>query len=113
MVETIGAIKGTSLSILFDSSATYSFISPSIVGKCSLEVVKQGIGWQVKLASRTKVSTDSLIQQCKLDLREFTTSVDLQVIPLGSYDIVLGMDWLGSKRVSIDCRKKTIRCKDD
>ena len=39
VIETTGAIKGTSLSILFDSSANNSFISPSIVGKCSLEVV--------------------------------------------------------------------------
>ena len=35
------------------------------------------------------------------------------MIPLGSYDIVLGMDWLGPHKASIDCRKKTIRCKDD
>ena len=35
------------------------------------------------------------------------------MIPLGSYDIVLGMDWLGSHRASIDYRKKTIQCKDD
>ena len=41
------------------------------------------------------------------------TSVDLQVIPLGSYDVVLGMDWLGSHRASIDCRKKTIVCQDE
>ena len=113
MVETTGAIRGTSLSILFDSGATDSFIAPSVVGKCSLKAVKQDIGWQVELASGAKVSTDSLVQQCKLDLGEFTTSVDLRVIPLGSYDIVLGMDWLGSHRASIDCRRKIIQCKDD
>ena len=40
-------------------------------------------------------------------------SFDLQFIPLGSYDVVIGIDWLGSHRASIDCRKKTILCKDD
>ena len=39
--------------------------------------------------------------------------VDLWVIPLGSYDVVLGMDWLGSHGASIDYRKKTILCQDD
>ena len=53
------------------------------------------------------------MQQCKLDLGEFTTSVDLRVIPLGSYDIVSRMDWLGSHKASIDCRRKIIQCKDD
>ena len=48
MVETTGAIRGTSLSILFDLGATYSFIAPSVVGKCSLKAVKQDIGWQVE-----------------------------------------------------------------
>ena len=92
MVETVGAIKGTSLSISFDSGAIDSFISPSIVGKCSLEAVKQDIGWQVELASRAKVPTNPLVQQCKLDLGEFTTSVDLSVIPPSSYYIVLWID---------------------
>ena len=35
------------------------------------------------------------------------------VIPLGSYGVVLGMDWLGSHRASIVCKKKTIVCQDD
>ena len=35
------------------------------------------------------------------------------MILLGSYDIVLGIDWLGSHRAIIDCRKKTIQHKDD
>ena len=45
VVETTGAIRGTSLSILFDSGAIDSFIAPFVVGKCSLKVVKQDIGW--------------------------------------------------------------------
>ena len=40
MVEIMGAIQGTPLSVLFDSGATDSFISPSLVAKCKLETVK-------------------------------------------------------------------------
>ena len=39
--------------------------------------------------------------------------VDLWIIPLGSYDVVLGMDWLGSHRASINYRKKTNMYQDD
>ena len=40
-------------------------------------------------------------------------SFELWVIPLSSYDMVLGMDWIGSHRTSIDYRKKTILSKHD
>ena len=113
MVETIRAIQGISLFVLFDSGSIDSFISPSLVAKCKLEVVKQDHGWQVELASGGKVSIDSLVHKCGLSIGGFETSVDLRVIPLGSYDVVLGMDWLDSHRASIDCKKKTIMCQDD
>lgn len=98
---------------MFDSGATDSFISPSLVVNCKLDSVKQDHGWQVELASGTKVSTDFVVHKCGLSIGGFETSVDLRVIPLGSYDVVLGMDWLGSHKASIDCRKKTIKCQDD
>ena len=64
----------------------------------------------MELASSTKVSTDFVVHQCGLSIGGFETLVDLQVIPLGSYDFILGMDCLGCHRASIDCRKKTIMC---
>ena len=113
MVETIGSIRGISLSVLFDSGAIDSFISLSIVSKCKLDAMKQYHGWQVELASGIKVSTGSVVHKCGLSLGSFDTIVDLRVIPLGSYDVVLGMEWLGSHRASIDCRKKIIMSQDD
>ena len=113
VVETMRSIKGRPHSMLFDSGAIDSFISPSLVTKCKLKAVKQGHGWQVELASASKVSMDLVVHKCRLSIGGFDTSVDLRVIPLGSYDVVLGMDWLGSHRASIDCREKTIWCQDD
>ena len=110
VVETTRDIQGTPLSILFDLGATDSFISPSLVAKCKLEAVKQDLGWQMELVSSARVSIDSIVQKCELSLGGFLRLVDLWVIPLGSYDVALGMDWLDSHRASIDCRKKTIMC---
>lgn len=42
-----------------------------------------------------------------------STSVDLHIIPLGSYDVVLGMDWLELHGATINCRQKIIKCRDD
>ena len=39
--------------------------------------------------------------------------VDLNVLPLGSYDVLIGMDWLESHSVKIDCYNNTFECMDE
>ena len=56
---------------------------------------------------------DIVSPDCKIHLKSFTTSANLRVIPLGSYDIVLGMDWLEQNQAILDCKNKTITCLDD
>ena len=41
------------------------------------------------------------------------TSTHLNVLPLGSYSILLGMDWLYFRRTKVDCYDKDIECLDD
>ena len=55
---------------------------------------------------------DSLVRSC-LDLGTFTTIVDLCILPLVSYDIVLGMDWLTAHQVNINYHRKVVQCVDD
>ena len=37
----------------------------------------------------------------------------MNVLPLGSYDILIGMDWLETHRVNIHCYNKTFECLDE
>ena len=41
---------------------------------------------------------------------QFETFVMLNVLPLGSYDILIGMDWLEQPRVILNCYDKTFTC---
>jgi len=41
------------------------------------------------------------------------TSTHLNVLPLGSYNLLLGMDWLYLYRTKVDCYDKAIECLDD
>ena len=41
------------------------------------------------------------------------TCVDMNVLPLGSYDVLIGMDWLESHRVKLDYYKKNFECMDE
>lgn len=58
------------------------------------------------------VFVDAFIPSCELDLGPFVTSVDLRVIPLGSYGVVLGMDWLSSHSTRVYYHLKTVGCLD-
>ena len=46
-------------------------------------------------------------------LNGLITCVHLHVLPLGSYDVLIGMDWLESHRVKLDCYNNTFECIDE
>ena len=55
----------------------------------------------------------TLVEKCPLVMNGLITYVDLNVLPLGSYDILIGMDWLESHRVNIYCYNKNFECTDE
>ena len=38
---------------------------------------------------------------------------DLNMLPLGSYDVLIGMDWLEKHWALVNCKTKIIQYKDD
>lgn len=56
---------------------------------------------------------DSLVHGCVLDLGILSTTVDLRILSLGSYGVVLGMDWLESHQARSDCWGERVQCLDD
>ena len=66
VIESSGIIKGNNVSILFDSGATDSFISPLVVERCGLVATRQGVSWEVELASRAIVLVESEVRACQL-----------------------------------------------
>ena len=46
-------------------------------------------------------------------MSQFQTPVKLNVLPLGSYDVLIGMDWLEKHKVVLNCFEKTFTCLDD
>jgi hypothetical protein len=40
----------------------------------------------------------------------FPTRVTLNILPLGSYDLLIGMDWLVAYKTKLDCYHKTLEC---
>ena len=53
-----------------------------------------------------------MVEKCPLEMNGLATSIDLNVLPLGSYDVLIGMDWLEVHRVKLDCYHNTFECMD-
>jgi hypothetical protein len=51
-----------------------------------------------------------MVKECPMDMNGLITKVYLNVIPLGSYDFLIGMDWLDIHHVILDCYNKTFNC---
>lgn len=66
--------------------------------------------WLVKLATGTKKNVDHLVRACVFELNGTPTSVNLNVLPLGSYNMLLGMDFLYIHRTKVDLYDKAIKC---
>ncbi|KAI3773775.1 hypothetical protein L1987_48307 [Smallanthus sonchifolius] len=50
-----------------------------------------------------------MLQGCTLNLADHSFDIDLLLVTLGSFDIVIGMDWLSKNQAEIVCREKIIR----
>ena len=45
-------------------------------------------------------------------MNDFITHADLNILPLGSYDLLIGMDCLEEHKVVLNCFDKTFTCID-
>jgi len=113
MVEFEGKISDLSIAILIDPGATLSYISPKIVEQCKLQPEKFKKSWLVQLATGAKRRVLEKINSCPLTLAGQPVLADLNVLPLGSCDVLIGMDWLEKHWALVNCKTKTIFYKDD
>ena len=113
MLETKGTITDQTLSILIDPSAIESFISGVALKRIKVKAVKQDKFSFVEMASGDKQKVGGRVTDYILNLGEFVTRANLYITILGSYDVVIGMDWLESHEVILNCKTKRLSLVDD
>ena len=65
--------------------------------------------YTIEFANGQKTSVKDIIPGCTLGLADKTYTIDLIPLEMGSFDIVVGMDWLSSHRAEICCFEKIVR----
>ena len=100
-------------SILMDLGDTEIFIPSVPIKWIKVKVVEQYNFGHVEMASGTKKKVGGKVKDCNINLGDFVKSENLYVTILGSYDIVIRMDWIESHDAILNCNMKWLSLKND
>nr|GEU90720.1 hypothetical protein [Tanacetum cinerariifolium] len=67
------------------------------------------VSYAVKLADGRLSETNTVLRGCMLGLLGYPFNIDLISLELGSFDIIIGMDWLANHHATIVCDEKIVR----
>ncbi|GKA97332.1 putative reverse transcriptase domain-containing protein [Tanacetum coccineum] len=94
---------------LFDSGADYSFVSTTFIPLLGIEPKDLGFRHEIEIASGQLVEIDKVIKGCKLEIESHVFDIDLIPFGHGSFDMIIGMDWLSNYKAKIICQEKVVR----
>nr|GEV27304.1 putative reverse transcriptase domain-containing protein [Tanacetum cinerariifolium] len=94
--------------VLFNFGADKSFVDVKFSHLIDIKPVELNSSYEVELADRKVVSTNSVLRGCTLNLLDHLFDIDLKPIELGNFDVIVGMDWLVERDALIVCRRKEV-----
>lgn len=108
-MRMLGQVQGTEVLILVDSGSSGSFISSQIAAglKGVQSLLRQ---LSVRVANGGTLNCDAMIPHCEWQVQGHRFKTTLRILPLISYDMILGMDWLKEHNpMSVNWSQKTIK----
>ncbi|GJY36848.1 putative reverse transcriptase domain-containing protein [Tanacetum coccineum] len=95
--------------ILFDTGADRSFVSTAF--STLLDIIPNTLdhGYNVELADGRIIGVNTILMGCTLNFLNHPFNVNLMPVEMGSFDAIIGMDWLSKYSADIDCAKKIVR----
>ncbi|GJY27125.1 putative reverse transcriptase domain-containing protein [Tanacetum coccineum] len=96
-------------SILFDTGADRSFVSTAFSSRIVITPTALDHDYNVELADGRIVGLNTIIRGCTLNLLNHPFNIDLMPVELGSFDVIIGMDWLAKYHAIIVCAEKIVR----
>ncbi|GJX60783.1 putative reverse transcriptase domain-containing protein [Tanacetum coccineum] len=96
-------------SILFDTGADRCFISTAFSPLINIAPTSLENYYDVELADGKLVEIDTIIRGCTLNFLDHPFNIDLMLVELGSFDVIIGMDWLRKCHAVIVCDEKLVQ----
>ncbi|GJU38741.1 putative reverse transcriptase domain-containing protein [Tanacetum coccineum] len=94
--------------VLFDSSFDKSFVNTRFSSMLDIDSVKIDTNYEVELADGRVLSMNTVLKCFTLNLVNHLFEIDLMPIELGTFDVIIGMDWLVKHNVVIVCGEKVV-----
>ncbi|GJS47517.1 putative reverse transcriptase domain-containing protein [Tanacetum coccineum] len=96
-------------SILFDTGADRSFVSTAFSSQIDITPTTLDHYYDVELADRRIIRLNTILRGCTLNILNHPFNIDLMPVELGSFDAIIGMDWLVKYQAIIVCAEKIVR----
>ncbi|GJY96745.1 putative reverse transcriptase domain-containing protein [Tanacetum coccineum] len=95
--------------MLFDSGADRSFVSNTFSALLDITPFALDVRYVVELDDGRTLETNTMLRGCTLGLLGHPFNIDLMPIDLGSFNVIIGMDWLAKNHAVIVCDEKIVR----
>ncbi|XP_076953607.1 uncharacterized protein LOC143627732 [Bidens hawaiensis] len=95
-------------SILFDTGVERSFISLDFEPLVKWKPAKLDCPYTVELANGNTTQANTIMRDYTLTFDDHSLNIDLIPFKLGSFDLVVGMDWLSRNQAEVACAEKLI-----
>ncbi|GJU26885.1 putative reverse transcriptase domain-containing protein [Tanacetum coccineum] len=102
------AVRAYAVTPSENNRADRSFISISLASMLNIPSITIDTFYDIEMADGNLVSTNTVIKGCTLTLLNQPFEIDLMPIKLGSFDVVIGMDWLSKYHAKILCDEKVL-----
>ncbi|GJR33318.1 putative reverse transcriptase domain-containing protein [Tanacetum coccineum] len=94
--------------VLFDLGADKSFVSISFASMLNISPIILDTTYDIEMADGNLVGTNTVIQGCTMILLNQPFKINPMSIKLGSFNVVIGMDWLSKYYAKIICNEKVV-----
>ncbi|GKF37859.1 putative reverse transcriptase domain-containing protein, partial [Tanacetum coccineum] len=93
-------------SVLFDTGANRSFVSTAFSSQIDIKPSTLDYYYDVELAGGRIIGLNTILKGCTLNILNHPFNIDLMSVELGSFDAIIGMDWLVKYQAIIGCAEK-------
>ncbi|GKA78610.1 putative reverse transcriptase domain-containing protein, partial [Tanacetum coccineum] len=95
--------------ILFDTGADRSFVSTTFSSQIDITPSTLDYYYDVELADGRIIGLNTMLKGCTLNFLNHQFNINLMPVELGSFDAIIGMDWLAKYQAVIVCAEKIVR----
>nr|GEV89447.1 hypothetical protein [Tanacetum cinerariifolium] len=95
--------------ILFDTNVDRSFVSTTFSALIDIMATTLENHNDVELADGKIIGVNTIIRGCTLNFMNHPFYIDMMPVSLGSFDVIIGMDWLTKYHGVIICDEKIVR----